>query len=124
MVAAIRFVGNGTYLKMMQDFAKREVKAEFEYMKNMLVKMTDQYGKTVEKVQELNDAEYLDFHARRLVEMAGNVLSGYLLLEDANRNSKFSKSAEIFIRLGRSENVQKVSFINYTNPKDLSDYKY
>jgi len=124
VVAAIRFVGNGTYLKMMQDFAKREVKAEFEYMKNMLVKMTDQYGKTVEKVQELNDVEYFDFHARRLVEMAGNVLSGYLLLEDANRNSKFSKSAEIFIRLGRSENVQKVSFINYTNPKDLSDYKY
>ena len=124
VVAAIRFVGNGTYLKMMQDFGKREVKAEFEYMKNMLVKMTDQYGKTVEKVQELNDAEYFDFHSRRLVEMAGNVLSGYLLLEDSNRNNKFSKSAEIFIRLGRSENVQKVSFINYTNPKDLSDYKY
>lgn len=124
VVAAIRFVGNGTYLKMMQDFGKREVKAEFEYVKNMLVKMTEQYAKTVEKVQELNDAEYFDFHSRRLVEMAGNVLTGYLLLDDANRNIKYSKSAEIFIRLGRSENVQKVSFINYTNPKDLSDYKY
>ena len=78
----------------------------------------------LKKVQELNDAEYFDFHSRRLVEMAGNILSGYLLLEDSNRNNKFSKSAEIFIRLGRSENVQKVSFINYTNPKDLSDYKY
>jgi alkylation response protein AidB-like acyl-CoA dehydrogenase len=124
VVAAIRFVGNGTYLKMMQDFGKREVKAEFEYMKNMLSKMTDQYGKTVEKVQELNDVEYFDFHSRRLVEMAGNILSGYLLLDDSNRNNQYSKSAEIFIRLGRSENVQKVSFINYTNPKDLSDYKY
>jgi alkylation response protein AidB-like acyl-CoA dehydrogenase len=124
VVAAIRFVGNGTYLKMMQDFGKREIKAEFEYMKNMLAKMTDQYGKTVEKVQELNDGEYFDFHSRRLVEMAGNILCGYLLLDDSNRNNKYSKSAEIFIRLGRSENVQKVSFINYTNPKDLSDYKY
>jgi alkylation response protein AidB-like acyl-CoA dehydrogenase len=124
VVAAIRFVGNGTYLKMLQDFGKREVKAEFEYLKNMLAKMTDQYGKTVEKVQELNDSEYFDFHSRRLVEMAGNVLTGYLLLDDSNRNNKYSKSAEIFIRLGRSENVQKVSFINYTNPKDLSEYKY
>jgi len=124
VVAAIRFVGNGTYLKMLQDFGKREVKAEFEYMKNVLAKMTDQYGKTVEKVQELNDSEYFDFHSRRLVEMAGNVLTGYLLLDDSNRNNKYSKSAEIFIRLGRSENVQKVSFINYTNPKDLSQYKY
>lgn len=124
VVAAIRFVGNGTYLKMLQDFGKREVKAEFEYLKNMLAKMTDQYGKTVEKVQEFNDSEYIDFHSRRLVEMAGNVLTGYLLLDDSNRNNKYSKSAEIFIRLGRSENVQKVSFINYTNPKDLSQYKY
>lgn len=124
VVAAIRFVGNGTYLKMLQDFGKREVKAEFEYLKNMLAKMTDQYAKTVEKVQELNDSEYFDFHSRRLVEMAGNVLTGYLLLDDSNRNNKYSKSAEIFIRLGRSENVQKVSFINYTNPKDLSEYKY
>jgi len=124
VVAAIRFVGNGTYLKMMQDFGKREVKSEFDYVKNMLFKMTEQYAKTAEKVQELNDAEYFDFHSRRLVEMAGNVLTGYLLLDDANRNNKYSKSAEIFIRLGRSENVQKVSFINYTNPKDLSDYKY
>ena len=124
VVAAVRFVGNGTYLKMLQDFGKREVKAEFEYLKNMLAKMTDQYGKTVEKVQELNDSEYFDFHSRRLVEMAGNVLIGYLLLDDSNRNNKYSKSAEIFIRQGRSENVQKVSFINYTNPKDLSAYKY
>jgi alkylation response protein AidB-like acyl-CoA dehydrogenase len=124
VVAAIRFVGNGTYLKMMQEFGKREVKAEFDFIKNMLVKMTDQYAKTVEKVQELNDSEYLDFHSLRLVEMAGNVLSGYLLLDDANRNSKYTKSAEIFTRLGRSENVQKVSFINYTSPKDLSQFKY
>ncbi|MDP4290513.1 MAG: Acyl-CoA dehydrogenase C-terminal domain-containing protein, partial [Bacteroidota bacterium] len=123
VVAAMRFVGNGIYLKMMQDFEAQEVKAEFEFLKNILVKMTDQYSKTVDRVQALNDTEYFDFHSRRLVEMAGNVIIGYLLLNDANRNNKFSKSAEIFIRLGRSENIQKVSFINNTNLKDLSGYK-
>jgi 3-(methylthio)propanoyl-CoA dehydrogenase len=29
------------------------------------------------------DNEYLDFHSRRLVEMAGNIIMGYLLLKDA-----------------------------------------
>jgi alkylation response protein AidB-like acyl-CoA dehydrogenase len=124
VVAAIRFVGNGTLLKMMQDYSQGEVKSDLEHLKNMLSKMTDQYSKTVEKVQEFNDGEYFDFHSRRLVEMAANVIVGYLLLADANRSEQFKKSAEIFIRLGRSENTQKVSFINYTHPKDLSDFKY
>ncbi|NWJ50699.1 MAG: acyl-CoA dehydrogenase family protein [Bacteroidetes bacterium] len=124
VVAAIRFVGNGTLLKMMQDYSQIEVKSDLEHLKNMLSKMTDQYAKTVEKVQELNDGEFFDFHSRRLVEMGANVVIGYLLLADANRSEQFKKSAEIFIRLGRSENTQKVSFINYTHPKDLGDYKY
>lgn len=124
VVAAIRFVGNGTLLKMMHDYGQVEVKSDLEYLKNMLSKMTEQYAKTVEKVQEFNDSEFFDFHSRRLVEMAANVVIGYLLLADATRSDEFKKSAEIFIRLGRSENTQKVSFINYTHPKDLSDYKY
>jgi alkylation response protein AidB-like acyl-CoA dehydrogenase len=124
VVAAIRFVGNGSLLKMMQDYSQIEVKSDLEHLKNMLSKMTDQYAKTVEKVQEINDSEFFDFHSRRLVEMGANVVIGYLLLSDANRSEQFKKSAEIFIRLGRSENTQKVSFINYTHPKDLGDYKY
>lgn len=124
VVAAIRFVGNGTLLKMMQEYSQNEVKSDLEYLKNMLGRMTDQYAKTIEKVQEFNDAEFFDFHSRRLVEMGANVLIGYLLLADANRSEQFKKSADIFIRLGRSENTQKVSFINYTHPKDLGDYKY
>ena len=124
VVAAIRFVGNGSLLKMMQDYSQVEVKSDLEQLKNMLSKMTDQYAKTVEKVQEINDSEFFDFHSRRLVEMGANVVIGYLLLADANRSEQFKKSAEIFIRLGRSENTQKVSFINYTHPKDLGDYKY
>ncbi len=124
VVAAIRFVGNGALLKMMHNYSQSEVKSDLEYLKNMLGKMTDQYAKTVEKVQEFNDDEFLEFHSRRLVEMSANVIIGYLLLADANRSEQYKKSAEIFIRLGRSENTQKVSFINYTHPNDLGDYKY
>jgi len=124
VVAAIRGVGNGMYLKLMNEFAEISVKPEFDYLKNSLKKMADQYIKTVEKVTELQSTELYDFHSRRLVEMAGNIIIGYLLLFDSNRNEKFKKSAEIFIRLGKTENTQKVSFINNFDEKELGNYKY
>jgi hypothetical protein len=49
---------------------------------------------------------------------------GYLLLHDANRNETYKKSADIFIRKGRAENVASVSFINNFHIKELGNYKY
>jgi 3-(methylthio)propanoyl-CoA dehydrogenase len=107
----------------MRERGKLAVKPELEYLKGTLEKMTEQYAKTVEKVNEFNDNEYFDFHARRMVEMAANVLIGYLLLYDANRSEVYSKSADIFIRKGRAENIASVSFINNCHPKDINDFK-
>jgi 3-(methylthio)propanoyl-CoA dehydrogenase len=123
VVAAIRYVGNGAYLALMKEKNLMNVKPEHEYLKQQLEKMTDQYAKTVEKVSEYNDQEYYDFHARRLVEMAGNIIIGYLLLYDATRDEKYASSADIFIRKGRAENVAAVSFINHCHPKEVNDFK-
>jgi 3-(methylthio)propanoyl-CoA dehydrogenase len=123
VVAAIRYVGNGGYLANMRERALQQVKPELEYLKGILEKMTEQFAKTVEKVNEFGDNEYFDFHARRMVEMAANVLIGYMLLFDANRSDVYVKSADIFIRKGRSENIASVSFINNCHPKDVNDFK-
>ena len=123
VVAAIRYVGNGGYLANMRERAQQQVKPELEYLKGILEKMTEQFAKTVEKVNEFGDNEYFDFHARRMVEMAANVLIGYMLLFDANRSDVYVKSADIFIRKGRSENIASVSFINNCHPKDVNDFK-
>ncbi len=123
VVAAIRNVGSGAFLATMRERGQLPVKPELEYLKGTLEKMTEQFAKTVEKVNEYNDNEYFDFHARRMVEMASNVLIGYLLLYDANRSEVYSKSADIFIRKGRAENIASVSFINNCHPKDINDFK-
>ncbi|MFZ4549305.1 MAG: acyl-CoA dehydrogenase family protein [Bacteroidales bacterium] len=123
VVAAIRNVGNGAYLANMRERNSIAVKPELEYLKSTLEKMTEQFAKTIEKITEYNDNEYFDFHARRMVEMAGNVLIGYLLLFDANRSDVYVKSADIFIRKGRAENIAAVSFINNCHPKDVNDFK-
>ncbi len=123
VVAAIRNVGNGAYITTMRERAQLPVKTELEYLRNALEKMTEQFAKTVEKVTEFSDNEYFDFHSRRLVEMAANVLIGYLLLYDANRSEVYTQSADIFIRKGRAENIAAVSFINNCHPKEVNDYK-
>ena len=124
VVAAIRGVSNGLYLKILRENEQITVNPELDYLKHSLIKMTDQFAKTIDKVTATESAELYDFHARRLVEMAGNIIIGYLLLFDANRNERFKKSAEIFIRLGKTENTQKVSFINSFDVKELGYYKY
>lgn len=123
VIAAIRGVGNGTFLKVMRAYADENIKPDLDYLKLILNKMTDQYEKAVNRVHEFENDEIWDFHARRLVEMAGNVIMGFLLLLDAKRSDDYRKSADIFIRKARSENVEKVSFINNFDLKDLSAFK-
>jgi 3-(methylthio)propanoyl-CoA dehydrogenase len=123
VVAAIRGVTAGNYLKRLEEYAEIKVKPELEFLQKTLLNMTHQFRKTVEKVNEYHDDEYVNFHARRLVEMAGNIVIGYLLLHDANKSDEYIRSAEIFIRMGKAQNVEKVSFINQTTPKDLGQYK-
>lgn len=123
VVAAIRAVVNGAYLKLMQEYASRPVHPELDYLKNYLLKMTDQFMKVVVRVHEGNDNEMLDFHARRLVEVAGNTIMGYLLLLDAEKNREYLQVAEIFIQKARAANIADISFINNFDTKDLGAYK-
>lgn len=123
VVAAIRGVTAGIYQKKMEEYANVKVRPELEYLQKTLASMSHQYIKTVEKVNEFHDDEYLQFHARRLVEMAGYVIMGYLLLHDADKAEEYQKSADIFIRMAKAKNVEMVSFINQTSPKELGLYK-
>lgn len=122
VVAAIRGVINGTYQAWMEEKAQMKVKPELQYLMDTLTKMTDQYVKTAEKVKETNSAELLDFHARRLVEMAGHIIMGYLLTYDANREAGFTKSADILVRHGRAQNIAAAHYINNVSEKDLGMY--
>ncbi len=125
VVAAIRGVTNGAFLKKMHEYAEIPVKPELEYLSRTLQKMTAQYEKTVAKVlehaQEMED--YLTFMSRRLVEMAGNIIIGYVLMLDTNRGGDYLKSTDIFIRKAKADNISSVSFINNFQPKDLDDFR-
>jgi hypothetical protein len=123
VVAAIKGVTGGGYLAWMEERAAKKVDPDMQYLMNHLAKMTDQFSKTVEKIKEINNTELLDFHARRLVEMAGYIIMGYLLIEDSGRDAIFKSSAELMIKKGRAANIAHAHMINSVSESDLGKYK-
>ncbi len=123
VVAAIRGVNSGQYLSQIKAYGQMELHPELQYLKRTLGFMTDEYEKAVNTVIKVNDTEFVDFHARRLVEMAGNIIMGYLLVFDAQRDPEYKNAAEIFIKKSEAANKEKSYFIEQSEYKDLGVYK-
>jgi hypothetical protein len=125
VVAAIRGVTAGGYLKQIQEvYDAAEIRPELQKFRTTLQEMTTEYETCVNKVIEPKNNEYLDFHARRLVEMAGNIIMGYLLVWDSQRDEHSAKSAEIFIKHAEADNKQKKHYIETTGIDDLGNFRY
>ena len=123
VVAAIRHVTTGTYKALIDSYAAQEFKPELQGLKDNLAAMTEQYVKAVEAVAAVNDTTYTDFMARRMVEMAGNIIMGYMLLLDANRNADFTKSAEVYNKMAQAEVNKHADFIAAFKPEQIEAYK-
>ncbi|GAF03154.1 acyl-CoA dehydrogenase family protein [Saccharicrinis fermentans] len=123
VVAAIRGVTTGGYLDRIREYEAMELRPELHGLRRTLIGMTEEYVHAVKTVVDVKDNEYIDFHARRLVEMAGHIIMGYLLLLDTQRDEKFKVSTEIYIRMGKSENHARAEFIHSFELDDLGAYK-
>jgi len=124
VVAAIRHVLSGTYAALIEAYAAEEVKAELQGVKDVLANMAEKFVAAVAAVKGVNVQEYTDFMARRLVEMAGFTIMGYLLLSDANRNEGFTKSLNVYVKLIQAEIDKHADFIANFKPEQLEYYKY
>ena len=122
-VAAIRHVTTGTYLTLIDGYAAEEIKLELMPLKEVLMTATEQNKAAVEKVAAVNEPRYTDFMARRLVEMAGNIVMGYLLLLDANRTEAFTRSASVYNKMAQAEVAKHADFIANFDPAQLDLYK-
>ncbi|HRS54768.1 MAG TPA: acyl-CoA dehydrogenase family protein, partial [Bacteroidales bacterium] len=123
VVAAIRAIANGTYLSLIEEYSKHPIKPEYNFIKQHLIEMTNELIECIEYVNSTKNTEIYDFHSRRLVEMAGNIIIGYLLLIDTQRNEKFAHSTDIFVHHSMSENKDKATFIRHIGIKDIGNYK-
>jgi hypothetical protein len=123
VVAAIRGIGTGAYLEYIREYENLTYRPELAHIRRQLIIMTEQFAKAVHAVQRDKDSELWDFHARRMVEMAGNIVVGYLLLSDAQRDPDYTKSAEIFTLMASGQNEDRFKFIESFDIKNLGQYQ-
>ncbi|SHJ05108.1 hypothetical protein SAMN05444280_11036 [Tangfeifania diversioriginum] len=124
VVAAIRGITTGQFLKQIRVYEAEKVSPQLEYLKRSLIILTDDFEQALKKVVSADDNEFLDFHARRLVEMAGHIIMSYLLLLDANREESFLRSAKNYINFAKSQVKASAEYIRVSELSDLGEYKF
>ena len=125
VVAAIRHVFTGTYMNRLEEYAAMEYAEADKKIQDTLLEMNKAYAEAVAKVGEGRDNEgFADFMARRLVEMAGYTIMGWLMLADAKRGGEdFRRSARVFVNWAQAECMRHLDFINRFDPADMAAYR-
>ena len=124
VVAAIRYVTNGTYLDILREFEQEELIDELKPLQQRVIEMTNKFEAATNLVKEAGNQELLDILARSLYEMAATNVMANLLLMDASRAPElFAKSAKVYVNLVESEVEKHFKFINSFKAEDLEAYK-
>jgi alkylation response protein AidB-like acyl-CoA dehydrogenase len=128
VVAAIRYITNGTYLQVMRDMLQREVSAEMRPLQERVAKLVDLYEQSVKYVNDANNQEMHDFLGRRLYDMTAEIIMALLLIEDASRaegdlKARFTDSANVYTRMVEENVCAKAYYVMHFNEADLAAFR-
>ena len=123
VVAAIRYITNGTYLNIMKEMLAEEVSEAVKPLLDRIAKCVDLYAEAVDKVKADNDQAEHDFLGRRLYNMTGDIILSQLLLKDATKDpEEFEKSANVFVRMAEEECVGSHAYVMNFKADDLKNF--
>lgn len=123
VVAAIRYVTNGSYLAQAREFEQVEVSEAMKPLVARAKAMADKLEEATACVKEAGDAAFHDICARHLVEMAADVIMLHLLIHNATANAElFEKSARVYANFSEAEVAKHHTFVMNLRPEDLADY--
>ena len=124
VVAAIRYITNGTYLSIIKEMLESEVSDVLKALKERVAKLVDLYEAAINKVKEANDQAVHDFLARRLYNMTGDIVMSLLILDDATKAPEmFQKSANVYVRMAEEEVLGHSAYIQNFKAEDLESFK-
>lgn len=124
VVAAIRYITNGTYLSIIKEMLENEVSEDLKPLKERVAKLVDLYEAAINKVKEANDQAVHDFLARRLYNMTGDIVMSLLILDDATKAPEmFQKSANVYVRMAEEEVLGHSAYIQNFKAEDLESFK-
>ena len=123
VVAAIRYITNGTYLSIIKEMMERPICSCAEPMRQRIGRLIERYEEALNYVKEQNNQAVQDFLARRLYEMTADIIMSLLLLEDATRAPElFQKSINVFVRHAEAECAAHHTYIMAFTENDLNNF--
>ena len=123
VVAAIRYITNGTYLSIIKEMMERPICSCAEPMRQRIGRLVERYEEALNYVKEQNNQAVQDFLARRLYEMTADIIMSLLLLEDATRAPElFQKSINVFVRHAEAECAAHHTYIMAFTENDLNNF--
>ncbi|MBQ6238073.1 MAG: acyl-CoA dehydrogenase family protein [Bacteroidales bacterium] len=113
VVAAMKGIASGAYLKQIESYDGRAAEglaaapnAEMQHCLDVLRKATGLYSKLYDlAAAEGTTSERFEHSTRALTEVLSNIIMGYLLLLDSQRDARFLKSCKYFVK----ESIGQVS---------------
>ena len=123
VVAAIRYITNGTYLDIMKEMLQSEVSDDLKPLKARVEKLIALYEESIDKVKADENADEHDFLGRRLYDMTANIIESLLILDDATKAPElFAKSANVFVRMAEESVVGAAAYVKAFNADDLKNF--
>ena len=124
VVAAIRYITNGTYLSVMKEMLQNEVSEDMRGLQIRAGKMVELYEQAVNYVKETGSQDVHDFLARRLYDMTGDILMSLLIIDDASRAPElFLKSANVYVRHAEEEVIGNSAYVKNFIAEDLVNFR-
>ena len=125
VVAAIRYITNGTYLSIMKEMLEGELACDcMKALRDRVARLVELYEESIERVNAYDNQDIHDFLARRLYNMTADIIGSLLLFEDASKAPElFKKSANVFVRMAEEEVIGHASYIKSFDPADLANFK-
>lgn len=124
VVAAIRYISNGTYLNIMKEMLAAEVADSLKPLRDRVAALVETYEAALAKVKADADQDEHDFLGRRLYDMTADIIASLLLLDDASRAPElFEKSAQVFVRMAEEEVLGKAAYIQAFKAEDLKNFE-
>lgn len=120
VVAAIRYITNGTYVNIMKEMLSEEVAESLKPLQARVAKMIEKYEAAIETVKAFGSQPVQDFLGRKLYDMTGAIMISLLLISDANRCAElFEKNANVYVRYAESEVSSNFSYVENFQAEDL-----
>ena len=126
VVAAINHVTKGTYLEQIMRYEEEATSEATKPMFDKLVELRKLYESVVERVETMDKeaAGYKDFHARRLVEIAGYIIMSHIMLRQAREmESDYLNPTKIFVKYAVKKITEAASYIEASEGSDVELFK-